>query len=138
MRRVTLSLVVLAVVGLTASTALAGTSSPKVSLHMGTTLVGHHGGHGYSYGHGSYGHGSYGHGYRSPYHSRYRSPYRSQYYGRGPRIIYPAPGHPPVVIPFPGHPPVVHPPVYRRRSSYYGPHSGIHYRGPGFGISIGF
>jgi hypothetical protein len=126
MRRVTLSLVVLAIVGLAASTALAGTSSPTVSLHLGTTLVGHHGGHGYSYGHGGYAHRSYGYGYRSPY--------RSYRYGHGMGYRY---IHPPVVIPFPGHPPVVHPPIYRHRY-YYRPHSGIHYRGPGFGISIGF
>jgi hypothetical protein len=54
-------------------------------------------------------------------------------------VIYPpVPGHPAVVIPFPAPPPVAHPPIHRRRHYYYRPHSGIHYRGPNFGFSIGF
>jgi hypothetical protein len=128
MRRVTLSLVVLVVVGLAASTALAGPHSPTVSLGVGTTLVGHPGGHGYRS--GSYGYRSYGYGYRYPY--GYHSHRRSL------RAYHPYSYHPPVVVPFPGHPPVVHPPTHRYRSYHHSPHGGIHYRGRGFGISIGF
>jgi hypothetical protein len=118
MRRVTLSLVVLAVVGLAASTALAGTSSPKVSLQLGPTLVAHHGSPGYGHGHRSY---RYGHHPR-PYH-----PYRPG----GPVIVRPIVPPPPAVIyPYPSYD--------RYQPYYYGPSGGIHYRGPGFGISIGF
>lgn len=114
MRRVTLSLVVLAVVGLAASTAWAGSSSPKVALQVGPTLVAHHGPH--------------GHGHRGHHPHRYY-PHRS--YRRGPVVVRPPlPPPPPVIYSYPSY--------YRHPSYYYGPSSGIHYRGPGFGISIGF
>jgi hypothetical protein len=113
MRRVTLSLVVLAVVGLAASTALADSSSPKVALQLGPTLVAHHGSHGH------------GHGHPGP------APYRYHSYRRGPVIVRPIVPPPPAVIyPYPSY--------YRYQPYYYGPSGGIHYRGPGFGISIGF
>ena len=116
MRRVTLSLVVLAVVGLAASTAWAGTSSPKVSLQLGPTLVAHHGPHGHSYGH------------------RGHHPHRYHSYRRGPVIVRPiGPPPPPVIYSYPSY--------YRYRPyyyEYYGPSGGIHYRGSNFGISIGF
>lgn len=128
MRRTALMLAVLALVGLAASTALAGPSSPSVSVQVGPTLVGHHGHPGYSPGYRSH-----RPGYHRPPH--YRSPYR----GRPPVIIYPmVPGHPPVMVPIPGHPPVVLPPPHHRYRRPYGPHGSIHYRGSGFGISIGF
>jgi len=113
MRRVTLSLVVLAVVGLAASTALAGSSAPKVALQLGPTLVAHHGPHGHGHGHP----GHHPHAYR-PYH-------------RGPVIVRPiVPPPPPVIYSYPSY--------YPYQPYYYGPSGAIHYRGSNFGISIGF
>ncbi len=111
MRRVTLSLVVLAVVGLASSTALAGSSSPKVSLQLGPTLVAHHGPHGPSY--------------------RGHHPHRYHSYRRGPVIVRP-------IVPLP--PPVIYtyPSYYPYQPYYYSPHGAIRYQGRGFGISIGF
>jgi len=122
MRRVTLVLAVLAAVGLAANAALAGSSSPSVALHVGTTMVGHHGHHGHSHGYITYGYGR---------------PYRYRYYGYGgPVIVGPVvPSRPAVIYTVPAYPPPP-PPVYRRY--YYSPHGSVHYRGSGFGISIGF
>jgi hypothetical protein len=134
MRRITLSLVVLVVVGLAASTALAGPHSPTVSLGVGTTLVGHPGGHGVGNGYSSYGYRSYAHSSRYPYgyrshHSHRHHPRHS--YRRGPVIVRPIlPPPPPVIYTYPSY--------YRYPSYYYGPTSGIHYQGRNFGISIGF
>ena len=116
MRRVTLSLAVLAVVGLAASTAWAGTPAPKVSLHVGPTLVGHHGPHGHL------------HGHRYGPHPHWRHPYR-----RGVVILPPLVPPPPAVIyrvpsypPYPPYPP------------YYRPRGGIRVQGKRVGITIGF
>jgi len=123
MRRMALSLAVLAAVGLAANAALAGSSSPSVSLHVGTTMVGHQGQHGTSLGYRSY---------------RYGRPQGPRYYryGHGPVIVRPmVPRRPPAIYAVPGYPPV-HAPVYRRY--YNSPRGSLHYQGRGFGISIGF
>jgi hypothetical protein len=81
---------------------------------------------------GHYGHPGY-HGYHHGYG------YRRGYGCHGPSVYRPPVfGHPPVVVPFPGHPPVVHPPVYRSYRYHRYPSGGFHYRGRGFGFSIGF
>ncbi len=119
MKRLALTLVALAAVGLATSTAFAGGSHFSVS----TGLVGHHGYQGRHYGHGYYG------------------------YGRSSVIVQPmVPGHPAVVYPVPGHPPVLHAPIHHGYRYYrypyhryrHGSHGGLHYYGKGFGISIGF
>jgi hypothetical protein len=118
MKRVTLALVVLGVVALTANLAAAGDST--------ITLVGHSVHRGYSSGHYG-GYPSYGYGQHG--------------YGRAPVIVRPmVPAYPAIVYPAPRHAPVVHPPVHSRyRSRYYcEPQWGFHYRGSGFGFSFSF
>jgi hypothetical protein len=118
MKKSVITLIALATVAL-----MLGPAAPeaKAATHVGATFVAHGG---YPSYHSSYHRYGYGH-HRRPCHP-------------------PVYVHPPVVVPFPGHPPVVHPPVYRSHRYYpysryhHYPSSRIYYRGPGFGISIGF
>jgi hypothetical protein len=140
MKHAATSLAALAVVALVAGTVEAkGSSHPKAS-HAPVTLVKHGGSHGGQHGYGnSYGHRN-SHGYSSRHGYRgshgYGSPYRSSYgyhqagCGSGycrPRV------HPPVVVN-----PYVYPSRYPSYGYVYRPSSSFHYRGNGFGLSIGF
>lgn len=112
MKRVALSLAVLAVLALAANTASAAGphgSSPQVTLvaHGGWGSP-HHGHQGPSWGPG------HGHGY-GPHPPVYRRP---------------------IVVPVPVPPPPY--PVYRYYRPPYYPGATFSYRGNGFGISIGF
>jgi hypothetical protein len=111
-----LALAVVAIVGLAADLAVAGQSSYQGPAQASVTLVGHRGHHGHSHGYRSY---RYGH--CPPRHHYYYHHYRR------PAVI--------VAPPVYAYPPTVYPRVYSR---YYHPYGGFHYRGPGFGISIGF
>jgi hypothetical protein len=122
MRRVTLALAAVALVGLAANLAVAREPSHRGAGQASLTLVRHHGHSGSS--HGSYGHGSRSYGYSH----RYPSHYRSYGHSRGPRTVYP---------PVWGYPPVPYPPIYRGYGYCY-PRSSFGYYGRGFGISIGF
>ena len=113
MKRVALTLAVLAVVALTTGTAWAG--PPSHSVHVGTTLVKHHGHRGPSY--------------------RYHSPHRSMYRSRSHVGVY---VHPPVVVYPSVYPSYRYYPSYPSYRYYHSPHGGIQYYGKGFGFSIGF
>lgn len=120
MRNVKLILAVLAVILLLAAAVSAAPPSHSGSTQVAATLVAHRG------------HSSHYRGYRSPRYDHHGGPrihgYRS-HYRHIPRVTAPPrvyhyyrryPAYPPYYV-YPGYYP-----------------SGIYYRGPGFGISIGF
>ena len=114
MKTATLSLAVLAVLALAASTTLA---AAPVGVHVAATAVAHHG-HGFHHGHGV--------------HHRHHAPVPI----RRPLHVYPR------VVPGPRCGLVAPYPVYRTYRyyprAYYYPGASITYRGSGFGFSIGF
>lgn len=118
MKRLALGLVALAVVALAAGTVEAGTFSAPAAGHASVTLVAHHGPGGF--------HGRHGNWYGDP---RF-----SHHFGCGcPQCR--ARVHPPVIVyprVYPYHS------LYRYPYRYGGRYGGIYYRGPGFGISLGF
>jgi len=146
MRHAAASLAALAVIALVAGTVEAKSPSHSKSGHASVTLAKHGGSHGSHHGNrSSYGHrGPQGysshHGYSShrgySSHHGYRSPYRSSYghHHPGCRCGYCRPRyHPPVVVN-----PYVYPYGYPSYGHVYRPSTSLHYRGNGFGLSIGF
>lgn len=118
MRRVMLTLAVLALLGLVTGTALAGHpshKSPSKGGHVDFSLASHgHGGHGHHHGYGGYHHG---HGHPHGYH-------------RGPGVV---------IVPAPVYRPAVVVPAY---PSYYyyepRPSGSIGIYGRKFGFSVDF
>lgn len=135
MKHAATSLAALAVVALVAGTVEARGPSHSKASHAPVTLAKHGGSHGSHHGYrSSYGHRSpHGysshHGYRGShgYGSHHRS-YHGYHHGYyRPRV------HPPVFV----HP-HVSPYRYPSYGYVYRPSSSFHYRGNGFGLSIGF
>jgi len=129
MKHAATSLAALAVVAFVAGTVEARGPSHSKASHAPVTLVKHGGSHGSHHGYrSSYGHRS-PHGYSSRHgYGNHRGSYHGYHHG-----YYRPQVHPPVVVN-----PYAYPYRYPSYGYGYRPSSSFHYRGNGFGLSIGF